>query len=292
MTLALTDETKRVIGELENLDLDTEGLPDTIREQIEVLDEDEAKKAQKAWASQRVALRKARGVIQTLIQESEKTGGEPASRAPNNGSDAGGSGGTGIKSTALWASLVNQAMHETGINDPNDKIVEGVAMSILADNRSKIKKMSTAKADADRVFSSVMEEFSMLTEEDKEAVKSNLSHVDDLARTEVDVVRSIVHSYIGANFNKFSTGAGKGKSASSSPDVKLGASAISNVKARGGVAPGSSSPGGDGIPEVKPATVDERKQMSSIGLNPNVLKDVELFRKASFKKDNYNSHSI
>lgn len=281
--LELTDETKRAIATLNEMDVEDETvMPEELRIQTELMDEDDKRRATEAWVRQRRSLKLAKGVIKTVLEESNKViDKKPTSVASNGGVDVSG------RSAVYMGGLTNEAMTKLGINDPNNDLVKLEVNRLYSRDVARVEKLGTADVDSEKVFQTVMSDFPQLDQSDKDEIKNTLGGLDPLQRTDENEVRSMIHRYIGMNFNKFAKSGNAGSG--SAGKVKTGASAISDIKARGGVAP-SSITGGDEDPDsVAPLKQEERQGMVSVGLDPVNPKSVALFRRSMRKKDGYNS---
>lgn len=278
----LADMTTELLKELEEMGLEGETVPEEITSLTSDSTEEEKKKADHAFKQFREKLRVAKGVIQQQSEELRRANErqvEQTSRPAPQPSNA----DLNQQSAYYLATLQTRAMEKIGTPDVNSPLVQLEIQRLYAHDMEIAEKKLTADKDAEAVLEQTFSEFPQLGDDDKREIVERLSTQDVLARTDSDFVKSAVHTYMGANFEKFSKAPSEPKAKSSKSAASSGAAAVSNVKARGsGVEPGTDTSSGGA--EGKPATPEELKEMRAIGIPPD---DLHLYRKAKIKKDKY-----
>lgn len=273
----LADKTQKFLDELEGMDLGGEEIPDEIKTLTSDSSEEDKKKADHAFKQLRERLRIAKGVISEQVDELKKVKEKPVEetqQAPIATSNA----DPQQQSAYYVATLQTRAMQNMGNTDLSDPLVKMEIQRLYASDMEMAQKQTTAAKDAEEVLERTLSSFPQLGDEDKEAIKEQLATQDVLARADEDFVRSSVHTYMGANFDKFAKAPKESK-----PNSAPGAAAISSKKAKGsGVELGQTGlEGGENVP---PATPEELKGMKRLSMPPD---QIALYRKAKLKKHKY-----
>ena len=265
-------DPKEILKQLSEMDLDSDQTPEEIAAQDSGNQNDELKgKAAKAWHDLRGKLKVARGVIEELSKPKEQTStGQAAAQTPSNATDR------SAQAQAYLDALTMRAMQSTGIFDSNNRIVQMEVARLYQFDITQMERTRQAQADGDKTFDSVAAGFKGLDDSDKAAIKARMSGLSPLDRTNENVIKTVVHTYMGENLDKFS----KPSKGGSSSEV----AAASQVKARGGVGAGDFSVGSGKRPEQNPPTPEELKAMRVLRIPPE---RVDLYRKALAKKEAY-----
>ena len=280
----LADKTKQLLDELDEMGLDGEDIPDEIKNLDSDSSEDERTKADHAYRQLREKLRVAKGVIGQQSTELKKKGEkqEPLVPASTPALDP------QQQSDFYLSSLQTRAMQKLGIPDAANPLVQMEIQRLYSGDMVTAEKQVTAEKDATVVLEQIYSEFPQLGDDDKEAIREQLSAHDALARTDEALVRNTIYAYMGGNLAKFSKPPvePKLKPKAGLTKTSSGAAAISDVKARGtGVEPGVGTPG-SGATESKPATSEELKEMKKLSVPPE---QIEIHRRAKMKKSKYAS---
>lgn len=281
----LADRTKQLQEDLKemNLDDDTDLLTvlDQDSDSSELDEEQKTKKANHAFKTYKDRLKVARGVIEDQAKEIAQAAPKPAepqvSQPPVDSQQ---------QAQFYVATLQTRAMQKVGIPDPNHPLVQMEIQRQYGLDASQLDRQATAEKDADGIFEKAISAFPQLKDEDKEVIKSELQSLDVLSRADENVIKDKIHTYMGANIDKFTGTKPPKEGTNGDPNTApAGAAAISGTKAQGsGVSPGEGSPGGEGKAEVKPPNAEELREMKKLGVP---LDRPDLYRKAQKKKNKY-----
>lgn len=279
----LADKASQILKEIDELGLDAGGIPEEIENLGPDSSEEDRKKANHAFAQIRERLKTTKELIQEQGKKIEELEQEKTQTSPSASQS---SAQTPEQQTQFYlATLQTRAMQKLGIADVNHPLVQYEINRLYNLDMAQAEERVTAEEDAVGILNTAFSEFPMLSDEDKEAIKKNLSAYDSVARKDVKLVKGAIHAFIGENLDRFkgATNSQQKSKSSPQPGSDAGAAAASSVKAKGsGVQPGGVLP--DGGSDHKPATVEERKEMKKLGLTPD---KIELYRKAKQKKGKY-----
>jgi len=278
----LTDKTKQLLIELDQMGLDEEGVPEEIKNLGSDPSEEEQNKANHAYIQLKEKLRVAKGVIGQQADELKKAG-ERKPPAPTPPAPL--ASDPQQQSAFYMATLQTRAMQRIGVPDVNSPLVQMEIQRLYSQDMETAERQVTAVKDAEKVLDTVYSEFPQLGDDDKAVINEHLSAQDVLARTDGAFVKEAIHAYIGANLEKFSKKAPEKNESKikKSTVASSGAAAISKVKAQGtGVEPSEANPNGEA--EVKPANSEELKEMKKLSIPPE---QVAIYRKAKLKKLKY-----
>lgn len=278
----LHDRTKELIEQAKSLNLDSDEFSDDLVLQNE-MDDEKRKKAEHAWKANRELARNSLALANEALKEMDekkesKPAPAPAAQAVGDVSD---------QSAFYLSTLKTKAMQRLGISDPENDLVKLEIQRLYVEDATKAEARMGAGEKTDEVFNSVTSSFK-LDDEDKEAIKASLGGLDILDQVNEDVIKRHVHTYMGANLDKFA----RSKKTEKKPGVApAGAAAVSLVKSQG-VEPGEGTVNGTGDEEViEPPTEDELREMKKVeALDPRNLNHVKMFRNATRKRDNYTGH--
>jgi len=267
-------DPKEILKQLSEMDLDSDTTPDFVEAQDQgTQDEESKRKAARAWHSLRGTLKMAKGVIEELSKEKERTTTESAAtQTPQT------SGDRNAQAQAYLDQLNVRAMQAVGISDPNSKLVQMEVSRLYQADVLKMEQTARAQADGDKVFNEVVSGFKSLDDSDRSAIRAKMSGMSPLDRANPETIKVVTHTYMGENLEKFRTAPSSGGNGSAD------AAAASQVKSRGGVGAGDYSVGSGKAPETKPATADEIKGMRALRIP---LDRVDLYRRALAKKEAY-----
>ena len=266
-------DPKDILKKLAEMDLDSDQTPEEIVAQDQGTQDDESKKkAARAWHDLRGTLKVARGVIEELTKVQEpKPAGEAASQTPASSSDK------NAAAQMYLDQLTTRAMQAVGIFDATHRLVQMEVARLYQADMSRAEQTERAKLDGDKVFDSVVSGFKSLDDSDKAVIKTRMSGLSPLDKTNTETIKMFIHTYVGENIDKFSKSKPKG-------EAPADAAAASGLKARGGVGAGDFSVGSRAPVDTKPATAEEIKGMRALRMP---LDRVDLYRKAQAKKEAY-----
>jgi len=274
----LSDRTQELIEQAKSLNLDSEEFDETLV--VRPDDSDEVRnKAIRKWKQNRELTQTALALASDAIKEidKKKTTKAPAKAPVTDRED---------QSAMYLSNLEQRAMQKTGISDPTNSLVKMETQRLYEQDAKKAEARVGADGKVDSVFDSVTSDFKLLDDEDKEAIKANLSGLDVLEKTDPEVVKKYIHLHMGANVDKYAKGTKKPKA---KPGVVSPAAAsVSSVRSQG-VPPGETSVSGSGDEEViEPATAEELHEMKKVeALDVNNPRHVKMYRSALLKKDKY-----
>lgn len=193
--------------------------------------------------------------------------------------------------SAIMGQLTMQAMNNLGLNvataqSPEAKeLIRMEVQRLYSDSVAQVQRANAVKEQAPRIINEALSNYPMLGEEGVDAVKRRLAKYDILTQIDPEVIRQTVTSYFGElMLAGASTSGDDGASAGANQQQPVrrdaaSVSAASSVKnGRPGVKPASNG----GQASLKPATPEEAKMMSDLGMT-----DVKLFREAQARKHIY-----
>jgi hypothetical protein len=279
-------ELKKLLDEIEGLGLEDAPDPDAASGGDGDQDPDPdsltaEQKAARAFAKQRVLLKTARNVIRNMSAPAAPApSAQPAPAPTPSVADA------AQRSQYLLLLLSNRAMSNVGIADPEHPVVKLEMQRLYNEEVQKAQQAQAAVAQAPVMLDKTLGEFPHLTVEDKVEISARVKRLDPSAQALPETIRSVVHLYIGENFERFAKG--PRPPASDEPAVPASSPAAAATAAsaarRGGVAPGGAAPA---QAPVKAPNEQESRMMREIGLNPAEQEDVRTFREAKAKKARY-----
>lgn len=277
--------TSDVLKELESLDLDSEEIPDEIKNLSEETDEEKQKKAAHAFGQLRGTLKTAKEVIQQQakeLEEAKKPSPQPAQAPASQGTLT-----PEQQSQFYLGSLQTRAMNSLGVYDPNNPLVQMEVQRIYNEDMAMVQKRQAATQNAESVIEDTLKSFSQLADEDKVKIRERISsQYDVLQQADPKIIQREVHTYLGENIQKF-----RGKEPKpgedgtpQKSDVSSGAAAASSLKSQGNVGVELGQASSDKTIEQKPPTPAELKKMKIVGLFNPTPQQVATFRRAEKKK--------